>query len=300
MSHGYLSKNYLLLKAGVPRQLAEKVETVMLECGALSCTLQDAADNPIHEPAPGTAPLWPDVIVTGFFSGEADRDILTHLVASEIRHFTDAELSSELLEDKDWERAWMDDFKPVEVTPALWIVPTFCEPPDIAATNISIDPGLAFGSGTHPTTHLCLQWLAGEDLDGKTVIDYGCGSGILAIAAALLGAEQIFAFDIEPQALLATKDNASRNRVENKITICHSDSEIPANVDMVVANILFGPLMELRSRFHELLADAGKLCVSGVLSDQVGALDMAYSEQFRHAETGIREQWSRYTAVKAS
>lgn len=293
-----MSDDYLLMKVTVPRNHAEMVETAMLNCQALSCTYQDATDTPIHEPAPGTAPLWPDVIVSGVFDKTADKDIVALLLGNEIREFSSAEITAEILTDTDWERAWMDDFQPVEVTPSLWVVPTFCEAPDASAINISIDPGLAFGSGTHPTTHLCLQWLARQDLQGKQVIDYGSGSGILAVAAAKLGAAQVYAFDIESQALVATAENASHNGVSDKVTICHSDRDLPTNIDILVANILLAPLLELQTRFSALLTDQGSLGVSGVLSEQVATLASAYATRFRHSETEIREQWAMYTAVK--
>lgn len=293
-----MSGDYLLLKLNVAREQAELVETAMLDCGALSCTYQDATDTPIHEPAPGTAPLWPDVIVSGIFAQGTDRDIVTRLVSDQVRHFSAAQVTTETLPDTDWERAWMDEFRPVQITSGLWVVPSFCEAPDYSSVNISIDPGLAFGSGTHPTTHLCLQWLAKVDLKNKTLVDYGCGSGILAITAARLGASKVYAFDIEEQALLATQDNAARNGVADKITICHSDKDIPSNIDIVVANILLAPLLDLRSRFTELLAEGGKLGVSGLLSEQLPTLAAAYSAELRHSETEIRDQWAMYTAVK--
>ena len=289
--------DYLLLKVGIPRQHAEMVETAMLDSGALSCTYQDATDTPIHEPAPGTTPLWPDVIVTGIFAQDTDEDIATHLLKSQLSAFTNAEITAEKLQDADWERAWMDDFKPVQVGEKLWVVPTYCDAPDATAVNIALDPGLAFGSGTHPTTQLCLQWLSRVDLQGKRVVDYGCGSGILAVAAAMMGAEEVYAYDIDAQAFQATVENATRNGVADEVTICHSDEDIPANIDVLVANILLAPLLELQSRFSMLLKEEGKLGVSGVLSEQIEALASAYATQFRHSETEIREQWALYTAV---
>ncbi len=293
-----MTDDYLLMKVSVKRNHVETVETAMLNSGALSCTYQDATDTPIHEPAPGTTPLWPDVVVTGVYDKSADKDIVELLLRAEIQDVISGEITSELLEDKDWVRAWMDDFKPVEITSKLWVVPTFCEAPDESAINIMMDPGLAFGSGTHPTTHLCLRWLAGQDLHNKSVIDYGCGSGILAVAAARLGASNVYAFDIDPQALLATAENAERNGVADKITICHSDRELPTGVGVLVANILLAPLLELQSRFQALLSDQGQLGVSGVLSEQIATLASAYATQFRHSETEIREQWAMYTAVR--
>ncbi len=293
-----MSDDYLLLKVAVPRQHVEVIESSMLDIGAVSCTYQDATDTPIHEPAPGTAPLWPEVVISGIYAQGTDPEKAITLLRSRISAVTDAEIISEVLPDADWERAWMEDFKPVKIAAGLWVVPTFCTAPDPSSINIALDPGLAFGSGTHPTTHLCLQWLAKMDLKDKTVIDYGCGSGILAVAAALMGAKRVYAYDIDAQAFQATMDNAERNNVADNITICHSDKDLPLNIDIVVANILLAPLLELRPRFGELLADAGNLGVSGVLSEQIATLAAAYATQFRHSETEIREQWAMYTAVK--
>ena len=293
-----MSDDYLLLKVAVPRQHAEMIESSMLDSGAVSCTYQDATDTPIHEPAPGTAPLWPEVIVSGIYAPGTDPESASSSLRSRISAVTDADITSEALPDTDWERVWMEDFKPVKIASGLWVVPTFCTPPDPASINVALDPGLAFGSGTHPTTHLCLQWLAKLDLNNKTVVDYGCGSGILAVAASLMGAKTVYAYDIDEQAFQATVENAERNNVADNITICHSDKDIPLNIDIVVANILLAPLLELRPRFGELLTDQGKLGVSGVLSEQIATLASAYATQFRHSETEIREQWAMYTAVK--
>jgi len=293
-----MTEHYLLLKVHVVREELSRVEEVMLQCGATSCTYQDAEDSPIHEPIPGTAPMWPDVLVTGIFGRNTDRDHTIEWVSRELKGLQVGGIQSELLADREWERAWMDDFEPIQVASNLWVVPTFCEAPDSAAVNISMDPGVAFGSGTHPTTHLCLQWLARESLHNKAVVDYGCGSGILSVAAALLGAERVYAYDIDSQALEATVDNSVRNGVQDKVTICHSDKDIPSNVDIVVANILLAPLLELTRRFCELLKDQGKLSASGVLSEQIATLAAAYSADFRHEGTEIREDWGMYSAVK--
>ena len=198
-----MSGDYLLLKVAVPRQHAEMIESSMLDSGAVSCTYQDATDTPIHEPAPGTTPLWPEVVISGVYAQGTDADTAKSLLRSLISPVTDAGITAEVLPDTDWERAWMEDFKPVKVAAKLWVVPTFCTAPDPSSVNIALDPGLAFGSGTHPTTHLCLQWLAKLDLSGKTVVDYGCGSGILAVAAAMMGATKVFAYDIDEQAFQA-------------------------------------------------------------------------------------------------
>lgn len=293
-----MSDDYLLITVSVAREQAEAVEEALLQFGALSCTFADAQDQPILEPAPGATPLWSLVEITGMFAAEAEPDLICRLLQNEVPVIDLNQVRTKKLKGRQWERAWMDDYAPIEVSKKLWIVPSFCTPPDPQAVNISIDPGLAFGSGTHATTYLCLQWLARQPLKNKTVIDYGCGSGILAIAAAMLGAEKVYAYDIDPQALHATEENAVRNHVGNQIVISRSDRDLPGGVDFIVANILLSPLLELTSRFSQLLDDEGKLGLSGVLSEQVASLAGVYAQRFQHEETEIRDQWALYSAKR--
>lgn len=295
--------NYLLLKVSVDRDRAEDVENALLQIGALSCTLQDATDTPIHEPGPGQVPLWGVVEVTGMFSDAVEPALLAHLLACEVSSIQQCDIAIKTLQGREWERAWMDDFAPRQISDSLWVVPSFCDAPDKSAINLMIDPGLAFGSGTHATTTLCLQWLAKQSLKGKTVIDYGCGSGILAIAAARLGARRVYAFDIEPQALIATRENAERNGVSDAIRICQTDRELSnleplGSVDVLVANILLRPLLDLDGRFFELLTERGQLGLSGVLAEQVPMLAGAYARRFQHRETEMHDEWVLYSAIK--
>jgi ribosomal protein L11 methyltransferase len=290
--------NYVLVRVQIDREVAPQVESAMLEFGALSCTFEDAGDKPIHEPAPGQVPLWEKVIVSGMFPQNHDASLLASLLQNEIPELKEIDIATENLQGQVWERAWMEHFEPQHVAGNLWVVPSFCDPPDADAVNLAIDPGLAFGSGTHATTFLCLQWLTKQKLAGKTVIDYGCGSGILAIAAVLLGAREVFAYDIDQQALIATDDNATRNGVADRIQICSSDRDLDVPADVLVANILLAPLLELSGRFSELLKTDGALGVSGVLSEQAGTLAGAYASHFQHSATEMREQWILYSARK--
>ena len=290
--------NYVLVRVQIDREVAPQVESAMLEFGALSCTFEDAGDKPIHEPAPGQVPLWEKVIVSGMFPQNHDASLLASLLQNEIPELKEIDIATENLQGQVWERAWMEHFEPQHVAGNLWVVPSFCDPPDADAVNLAIDPGLAFGSGTHATTFLCLQWLTKQKLAGKTVIDYGCGSGILAIAAVLLGAREVFAYDIDQQALIASDDNATRNGVADQIQICSSDRDLDVPADVLVANILLAPLLELSGRFSELLKTDGALGVSGVLSEQAGTLAGAYASHFQHSATEMREQWILYSARK--
>ena len=205
----------------------------------------------------------------------------------------------EILEDKDWVREWMDQYQPVKLSDRLWICPSWREPVDPDAANLILDPGLAFGTGTHPTTHLCLQWLAQAKTEGKTVIDYGCGSGILAIAALLLGAESALAIDNDPQALTATQDNASRNQIAPKrLTVTLPRDNYPASADILLANILAQPLIELAGVIAGLVKPSGQLALSGILESQWQDVAAAYSPWFELNDPVIEAEWVRLNGIR--
>lgn len=259
------------------------------ESGAVSITLTDKNDDPVLEPEPGTTPLWPDVIIHALYTEEQTaRDAQTLLVNT--RQGLKTEIA--LIADKDWERVWMDDFKPQQFGQRLWICPSWMEPPEPDAVNLILDPGLAFGTGTHPTTSLCLSWLDNADLDNKTVIDYGCGSGILALAALKLGASQVYAVDIDPQALQATENNAQTNHISKQQLVIDYPPSLSRPVDLLIANILLGPLVALRDDFHSLLKENGILLLSGILSEQAPGLIEAYQHKFNHQHTCHSDGWS--------
>ncbi len=259
-------------------------EALLMEYEALSIVLTDAGDQPLFEPMPGRSPLWDEVVITGIFAADSNTDFET--IASEIAASTNASrfwLST--VEDKDWEREWMSHYQPIECANDLWIVPNWLTPPNPDATNIIMDPGLAFGTGYHATTRLCLDWLTEQDLTDKVIIDYGCGSGILGIAALLLGAKQVYSVDIDPQAVLATKQNAERNSVSEHLQAFLPDefqsfSEIEQilPVDMITANILAKPLMSLSPYFATLLKDKGKIVLSGLIETQIEEVKRTFSE----------------------
>ncbi|VEH65541.1 50S ribosomal protein L11 methyltransferase [Rodentibacter pneumotropicus] len=202
----------------------------------------------------------------------------------------------EQIEDKDWEREWMDNFHPMQFGKRLWICPSWREVPDENAVNVMLDPGLAFGTGTHPTTALCLEWLDGLDLKGKTVIDFGCGSGILAIAALKLGAKSAVGIDIDPQAILASRNNAEQNGVADRLQLFLSDEKPTAlKADVVVANILAGPLKELYPAISRLVKENGELGLSGILETQAQSVCETYAQTFTLDPVEVREEWSRIT-----
>jgi ribosomal protein L11 methyltransferase len=276
---------------------AEELSGHLESLGAASVTMQDAADQPLYEPPPGATPLWQMTNVVGLFDESFDMEaVIAHLRENYPEPLPEYRL--EELEDQDWERAWMDDFKPMQFGERLWIVPSWSDAPDTGGVNILLDPGLAFGTGTHPTTRLCLEWLDGHAPEGKQVIDYGCGSGILAIAAALLGAESVIGVDNDPQAITATDENARRNHVGEKIDAYLPNQEPKEAADLLLANILAGPLGELAPLFAERVKPGGDLVLSGILPEQAEGLRAIYSEWFEMAPAVELEGWIRLEGVR--
>jgi len=277
---------------------ADDVSDALEQAGAQAITLIDAEDKPIFEPLPGETPLWANLEITGLFEADIDTAALDSQLTEQLSAEIMASRRLEPLEDKDWSRVWMDDYHPMQFGEHIWIVPSWCEPPQADAVNILLDPGLAFGTGTHPTTSLCLQWLDGQDLSGKQVLDYGCGSGILAIAAAKLGAEKITAIDIDPQALQATRDNAERNKVTDSIST-HLPMDLPdAGFDMLLANILAGPLAELADMLCQALRPGGTLVLSGILPEQANNVATAYRQHCDIGEPIQQGDWIRLSGTK--
>lgn len=296
---------WLQLIVDSTRDASNAIEDALLECGAASVTLEDAADQPILEPGVGETPLWDNCSIKALFAANTD--------TAQISQQLDQILSSKMLmrweqlEDKDWSQEWKKYFSPVKCGERLWICPSWIEPPDANGINLSLDPGLAFGTGSHPTTHLCLRWLDKQDLVGKTVIDYGCGSGILGIAALLLGAEKVIAVDNDPQALLATRDNGQRNHIDQARLLTYLPDDLPsdewpadATCDMMIANILAAPLIELAPRLIAHTAAGGQLCLSGLLEHQIEAVSLPYGEDFVFAQPAIESEWAQLSAVKKS
>ncbi|AZT85244.1 50S ribosomal protein L11 methyltransferase [Marinobacter sp. NP-4(2019)] len=278
---------------------ADQLEDLLMEMGAEAVSMEDAADQPLYEPDPGTTPLWHQTSVTGLFDSERDIDQLCAAVTDAWHQQTQQslpEIAVTLVEDKDWERAWMDDFQPLQFGARLWIVPSWHDAPDPDAANLMLDPGLAFGTGTHPTTALCLQWLDGQDVQGKQVIDYGCGSGILGLAALLLGADHVIGVDTDPQALEASRDNAQRNGVENsRLDLYLPEHEPDTRADIVLANILAQPLIGLASHLASRVKPGGDLVLSGILSNQAREVMAAYEPWFVMDEPEQQEEWIRLT-----
>jgi len=289
---------WLQLRLAITPEQAPTYEDALLDVGAVSVTFMDAEDQPIFEPDLGTTPLWSHTHLLALFEADTDADALV----AHLQLLTDGALPEhqiERIEDQDWERSWMDGFAPMRFGQRLWIVPSWHEAPQPDAVNLLLDPGLAFGTGTHPTTSLCLQWLDAQSLEGCSVLDFGCGSGILAIAALLLGAPRAVGTDIDPQALEASRDNAQRNGIADERFPVYLPADLPQEpADVVVANILAGPLVSLAPQITSLVKPGGRLALSGILAEQADEVRAAYAADFDLDPTAVQDGWVRISGVR--
>lgn len=290
---------WIQLKINTTGGHAEELGDALIESGAVSVTFQDTHDTPIFEPLPGETRLWGDTDVIGLYDAETDMKEVVAILENSPLLSPGFVHKIEQLEDKDWEREWMDNFHPMRFGQRLWICPSWRDVPDKNAVNVMLDPGLAFGTGTHPTTSLCLEWLDSIDLTGKTIIDFGCGSGILAIAALKLGAAKAIGIDIDAQAIQASRDNAERNGVSDRLELYLPQNQ-PAEMraDVVVANILAGPLRELAPLISILPIQGGLLGLSGVLATQATSVCEAYENLFALDPVVEKDEWCRITGRK--
>jgi len=269
----------------------EPLSNKLAELGASAVTLLDAADQPLFEPLPGDTPLWSRTRIQALFPAGTDLNPIVEQLKQRDALLLPPTYHNEILPDQEWERAWMERFKPLCFGSRLWICPSWLPIPDPKAINILMDPGLAFGTGTHPTTALCLEWLSHAPLNQTQVIDYGCGSGILAIAALKLGAAHVFAIDHDAQALLATQENAARNAVSSQLHTLSSSEGLEFQADCLIANILASTLLELAPRLACLVRTGGQLALSGITPDQIQTLKLSYNRWFSLDDPIIRDNW---------
>ncbi len=291
MSHmGSQMNAYLELSFDLGALDAEVAETACFDCGAGSVTFVDAHDDPVLEPLPGEFRLWPATRLRALFSDQNHPEALTHALAVQLG-IRSEDLHIQRIEDRVWEREWLRDFHAMRFGRRLWVCPHHEQIEEPDAMVVRLDPGLAFGTGTHPTTALCLEWLDAHLEPGMTVVDYGCGSGILALAAVKLGAREAHCFDIDPQALIATRDNAAANGISSQIWTHETADSLPAGVDTVMANILSGPLCELAPRISALVRPSGAVVLAGLLEPQAADVTAAYSACFDMRPFSQREGW---------
>ena len=285
---------WLQLRLDTQPDRVDELEDLMLATGAVAVTMEDNADQPVLEPGVGETPLWGQTRLTGLYP--ADTEMTDVLAAFPEETLLQANHRVEILEDKDWEREWMQHYQPMPFGHRLWVCPSWLQPPEPDAVNLLLDPGLAFGTGTHPTTALCLAELDGMALENQCVVDYGCGSGILAVAALKLGARWALGVDNDPQALVASRDNANRNSIPS------SDLEVAlpggfdsaawcGRADVVIANILAGPLVELSGTLLNFLKPGGTLLLSGLLQNQANSLCSSYADRIELRVASERDGW---------
>lgn len=289
---------WVQIRINSTKENAELISDELMELGCPSVTFVDAKDTPIYEPKLGEVTLWADTTVIGLFDASVDMQAITDQLAKLPALQEQFVFKVEQLEDKDWEREWMDNFHPIQFGERLWICPSWRDIPDPNAVNVLLDPGLAFGTGTHNTTALCLRWLDSLDLSGKTVVDFGCGSGILGIAALKLGAKRVIGIDIDPQALEASRDNAERNGVADQLEVYLPEDQPEFEADILVANILAQPLRELHQVILGLLKTGGEFALSGILEEQVTSVEDIY-RQYAELETSQQDdEWMRVAGKK--
>lgn len=287
---------WLQIKIDTTSEQSEQLEDLLMSVGALSVTLEDNADQPLYEPALGEIIRWDKTRLTGLFDANANMNDVVQLMENSVGKLPPHRI--EALEDKDWERAWMDNYHPIPFANRLWICPSWLPIPEEAKVVLKLDPGLAFGTGTHETTHLCLSWLDQADLAGKKVMDYGCGSGILGLAALLLGAESAMGIDNDPQALIASEDNAGRNGLAGQFPVYLPNQAPNDTFDILIANILAGPLISLSEAISQRVKPDGKLVLSGILANQSEEIKKAYEPWFHIPHIEQKGDWIRVDATK--
>ena len=286
------------LTIATSQELATQFETLLENLGALSVTMTDGADQPIYEPPLNSTPLWQHVSVTGLFEEQHDLSGAEDYFKQHISDHRAWQTNIERLEDQVWERVWLENFQPIKFGENFWVCSTEHDIPEPQATVLRLDPGLAFGTGTHPTTALCLDWLANHKLQDISIVDFGCGSGILAIAGLLLGAKSAIGIDIDPQALTATLSNAEQNQVLDKIQVYDAQQYPRKPESIVIANILAEPLISLSDDISALVKPGGYLLLSGILSEQTEQVMQAYLDDFIFSAPVIRDNWACLHAVK--
>jgi ribosomal protein L11 methyltransferase len=288
---------WIQMRLAIAPDQADPLEDLLLSLGAVSVTFMDAADEPIFEPDLGTTPLWTNTHLLALFEADTDSDAVLAQIGSCWPSPLDVQV--EQIEDQDWERSWMDNFHPMRFGQRLWIVPSWHAAPHAEAVNLLLDPGLAFGTGTHPTTALCLEWLDQAEVAGREIIDFGCGSGILAIAALLLGARHAVGTDIDPQAIEASRDNARRNHIADDLFDLYLPEAMPdAPADILLANILAGPLVSLAPQLAQRVRPGGYIVLSGILAEQTEEILAAYGGDFDLDPVAERDGWIRVSGTR--
>lgn len=295
--------SWVQIRVATQKPQVELIEALLLNAGALSITLQDNADEPILEPELGSTPIWQHTSVIGLFSDSSDAKVLAHNLQQDCQQMLDSQdmprISVHKLADKNWLTVWQDDYHPMQFGHRLWVCPSWTAPPDADAINLKLDPGLAFGTGTHPTTALCLQHLEGNIHGGERVLDFGCGSGILGIAAVLLGAQSFTGIDIDPQAISASEENAKRNNLSPKqYYLSLPEQAHDLQYDWVIANILATPLKQMAEKLANYCQTGGQIMLSGLLESQAEDMLTVYAKWFELNPIQRLDEWILITGTK--
>ncbi|MDW3096079.1 MAG: 50S ribosomal protein L11 methyltransferase [Gammaproteobacteria bacterium] len=288
----------LQLRVQINAHASEQIETLLFACGAVSVSYEDAADEPILEPSVGDHPLWSHLFLQAHFTSEQAIQLATKALENDpsVRQ----QIFFAQIEDHDWQAKFQQQFSAMQFGP-LWIYPSWEDNPAPDGISLQLDPGLAFGTGRHATTSLCLSWLSNVELADMAVIDFGCGSGILALAASRLGASHVHAVDIDPQAVKATQDNIKRNQLdEGEFTLGTIDCLAGVTCDIIIANILAAPLIELREVFFQHLKADGILVISGILHTQTDLICQHYSQFFRCNQVYQQQEWACISFTRLS
>lgn len=289
------------LKIQLHSENASYFEQILFDSDAISISYLDAEDQPVFQEEPGSTPLWDNTFLLCLFNTKTDLGSLLNKLRCNTKVLNNKSLNIELIEDQDWERSWMKDFEPIQFGEKLWICPSWLSPPEPNAVNIKLDPGLAFGTGNHATTSLCLRWLDQADVRGSEVIDYGCGSGVLSIASALLGAVKVHSVDNDPQAISATIDNSRRNKVPGDVLTTYLPEAVPpVHADILIANILERPLIDLSEKFAELVKKGGYITLSGLLEEQIPSLLSCYDRWFDMGAPQVEQGWALLCGTRKS
>lgn len=289
------------LKIQLHSENASYFEQILFDSDAISISYLDAEDQPVFQEEPGSTPLWDNTFLLCLFNAKTDLGSLLNKLRCNTKVLNNKSLNIELIEDQDWERSWMKDFEPIQFGEKLWICPSWLSPPEPNAVNIKLDPGLAFGTGNHATTSLCLRWLDQADVRGSEVIDYGCGSGVLSIASALLGAVKVHSVDNDPQAISATIDNSRRNKVPGDVLTTYLPEAVPpVHADILIANILERPLIDLSEKFAELVKKGGYITLSGLLEEQIPSLLSCYDRWFDMGAPQVEQGWALLCGTRKS
>lgn len=290
--------SWLQISLCTTSKTAQILGDLLCEAGAMTVSMQSGNNEEIYEPPPDVTVLWDSTRVTGLFDMKTDVKQVLEFLRTSLQVSSLPPYYIERMENQDWQEKWMDTIQPLSFGNRLWIFPTWLASSPQTGIHIILDPGLAFGTGSHPTTALCLEWLDQQDITGWEVIDYGCGSGILSIAAAKLGASHIWSLDIDNQALVATLHNANLNMVQQQITTI-MPARLPRHkVDCLMANILANPIIELVPTFAKLISAGGSIVLSGILTTQTTDVATALEPHFNVDHMEEREQWVRISGTR--